>query len=147
MPHPLNELRRIRHATTFCADKGAATGVTAMGREYQQAHLDEPYDLSDPAGIASEIGQEAVADAKDLANETADRIAETACATAEGVSRTASAAYEHPGAFAEYSIRATKRFVRDNPFKALLITGGVAFIFGALTQIGRHKPSGARYAR
>jgi ElaB/YqjD/DUF883 family membrane-anchored ribosome-binding protein len=118
-----------------------------MGREYQQTHLDEPYDLSDPAGIASEIGQEAVSDAKSIAKETAEQIAETASATADEISRTAGAAYEHPAAFAEYTIRATKRFVRNNPFEALMIAGGVAFIFGALTQIGRHPPAGATNAR
>jgi ElaB/YqjD/DUF883 family membrane-anchored ribosome-binding protein len=118
-----------------------------MGREYQQTHLDEPYDLSDPSGIASEIGQEAISDAKDLANEAVDQIAETARATADDISRTAGAAYEQPAAFAVYTIRATKRFVRNNPFEALMIAGGVAFIFGALTQIGRYQPAGARNAR
>lgn len=93
-------------------------------------------DLSDP-GIAQELGQEAIDDIKTTAQDAAGRVSELASDAAEKVSHTAAVAYERPGDFVEYVFRSTKRFVQRRPLDAVIVAAGVAFVAGALYQVGR----------
>lgn len=92
-----------------------------MGRAYRENHPDEPYDLSDPAGIASELADEAVQDAKSVATDAA-----------ANVKRTAKAAYGRPADFTEYALKSTRRFARERPLDTLVIAAGVALLFGRI---------------
>jgi hypothetical protein len=77
-----------------------------------EALQERPYDLSDPAAIATEFAGEAVEDAKD----TVERI------------RYQKYLLEHsPGLGGEIS-----RFARDRPIEALVIAAGAAFVLGAV---------------
>ncbi|WP_139247936.1 DUF883 C-terminal domain-containing protein [Hyphomicrobium sp. CS1GBMeth3] len=96
----------------------------------------DPKDLSD-SGIAAELGQEALDDIKATARDVADRVSEVASETAENISHTAEVAYERPADFIEYVFRSTKRFARQRPLDAVVIAAGVAFVVGALSQVGR----------
>jgi ElaB/YqjD/DUF883 family membrane-anchored ribosome-binding protein len=96
-----------------------------MGRAYRETHPGEPYDLSDPAGIVSELVDEAIQDAKDATLETTSAI-----------ERTAKAAYDRPVDFVEYALKGTRRFARERPLDTLALAASIAFIFGRLI-IGR----------
>lgn len=96
-----------------------------MGKAYRETHPNEAYDLSDPAGIATELAEEAVQDAKGIAT-----------GAAASLERTAKAAYERPADFTEYALRSTRRFARERPLDTLVIAAGIAFLFGRVL-IGR----------
>lgn len=96
----------------------------------------KPKDLSDP-GIAQELAAEAAEDIQTTVYETADQIATKAGRAAETISQTAKAAYDHPVEFSEYAYRSAMRFTQRRPLDALLIAGGVAFVLGALSQVGK----------
>lgn len=97
-----------------------------MGKAYRETHPNEVYDLSDPAGIATELAEEAVQDAKGVATEAA-----------ASLERTAKAAYERPADFTEYALKSRRRFARERPLDTLAIAAGIAFLFGRLF-IGRN---------
>ena len=82
-----------------------------------EALQERPHDLSDPAGIARELGNEAVEDAK----EAVDRIT----AYTQMLARS-------PGVVGD-----AVRFTRANPLQALAVVAGIAFVAGALLKIGR----------
>jgi ElaB/YqjD/DUF883 family membrane-anchored ribosome-binding protein len=92
--------------------------------------------LSDP-GIAAELTQEAVADAKAAAQRAADTVSTAGSQLGKNISTTAHAAYEDPVNFAEYAGRSFVRFARRRPLDAVFVAASVAFVFGALTQLGR----------
>lgn len=50
--------------------------------------MNEPYDLSDPAGIAEGLAQEAVSDAEDVASNVADTVSDTIGEAAEAIRTT-----------------------------------------------------------
>jgi ElaB/YqjD/DUF883 family membrane-anchored ribosome-binding protein len=108
-----------------------------MGKAYRDAHPNEPYDLSDTGGIADELAQEAVSDAKEAASNVVDKVSEKVSEAAETISRTAKYAYDQSAAAAETGLRRAERTVRDNPLNALLITAGITFAVGAL--LGRSR--------
>lgn len=64
-----------------------------MGKAYKRAHPNEPYDLSDPAGIAEELAQEAMSDAKEVASDVADTVSENMDDARESIKRAAVDAY------------------------------------------------------
>lgn len=106
-----------------------------MANNNVNAEVKHP-DLSDP-GIASELADEAVADAKEVVNEAAERIKDGAANAADQIERSARAAYEHPTAYAEFSLRSFKRYARAKPIEAIVVAAGFAFAFGALWGIAR----------
>lgn len=105
---------------------------------YSNAQGAKPKDLSDP-GVAQEIAAEAAEDIQTTVYETADEIATKAGRAAETISQTAKAAYDHPVEFSEYAYRSAMKFTQRRPLDALLIAGGVAFVLGALSQVGKRQ--------
>lgn len=91
---------------------------------------------ADP-GIAKELGQEAIDDIKSAAKDMTNAVSTIASDTAENISHTAQVAYERPTDFIEYVFRSAERFARRRPLDAVAVAAGVAFVVGALSQVGR----------
>lgn len=97
----------------------------------------KPKDLSDPAGIAKELAQEAAEDIGSAVSEFADEVDTQAGKALDAISKPARAAYDHSRDIAKDSYRSAIRFTEQHPLQALLVAGGLAFAVGALTQITR----------
>jgi ElaB/YqjD/DUF883 family membrane-anchored ribosome-binding protein len=108
-----------------------------MGEKYRREHPEDPYDLTDVKGIASELVEEATDDAKAVAGAVSERVSDTASDLAADVSEEAEAAYEHPGAYAKYTLRRLERRARERPLDTLAVAGAIAFLAGALWSVVR----------
>jgi ElaB/YqjD/DUF883 family membrane-anchored ribosome-binding protein len=82
-----------------------------------EALQERPHDLSDPAGIARELGNEAVEDAK----EAVGRITAYTQVLAKS-----------PGIVGDFV-----RFTRKKPLEALAVVAGIAFVAGAFLKRGQ----------
>lgn len=108
-----------------------------MGRKYQLEHPQDPYDLSDVKGIASELAEEAADDAKELAGDIVEKVGGTATGLAEDAVDEARAASRYPRSYAGYSLRKLKRRAQLKPLDTLATAAAIAFLAGALWNLVR----------
>lgn len=120
-----------------------------MGEKFQREHPEKPYDLSDPAGIALELAEEAVDDAKAVAEDVGNKVSGSASRMADEVADEARAAYRYPSSYASYTLRRLERRARARPLDTLATAGAIAFLVGAVWAVtrGRETSPPSRRAR
>lgn len=114
-----------------------------MGRAYRETHPNEPYDLTDPAGILDELKDEAVEDAAEITTEAAQKLSAGAANLAEETQKSFRAAVENPSKFGEFTLRSLERYIRLNPFEAVTVFAGFAFAIGGLWGLRRRERESA----
>jgi ElaB/YqjD/DUF883 family membrane-anchored ribosome-binding protein len=103
-----------------------------MGKAYRDVNPEDPYDLSTPSGILSELKDEAAKDVADAVSEATEQVASGAAHLAAETSKAAHAAVDHPVKFGSFALRSVDRYIRQNPAEAAMIFGGLGFAVGGL---------------
>lgn len=103
-----------------------------MGKAYRDTHPNDPYDLSDPAGIAQELAQEAVSDAKHVASTVSEKVSDTVSDAAAAIKERAEYAYEQCEEAAESGLMNVERFIRTQPIAVFAVTAALSFLLGTL---------------